>query len=377
MTEQSAIRSPLAQVPSEVHCAADYARLAPDFMAPALHAHIQGGSGHDRTARVNVSAFAGLAIVPRVLRKVAQGNTRCALGDTERPHPIMLAPVGWQALIHPEGERAAAMAAAATRSCFVASTMSSATLEDIAAAAGVDRWFQLYWQPERSVTLDLVRRAEAAGYTAIVLTVDTPIQLPSYSALAAGFRQSGEAANLRGYPMRSPTEIGRGESAILNGFMRDAPTLEDIGWLRDATNLPLWIKGVLHEDDARELLALGVAGIVVSNHGGRALDGAPDSLSCLARIRTAVGSSAPLLFDGGIRSGTDIFKAIALGADAVMIGRLQAYALAVAGALGVAHMLKLLREELEACMALAGCATLADIRSAEVIPFVQHGGSMS
>ncbi len=143
--------------------------------------------------------------------------------------------------------------------------------------------------------------------------------------------------------------------------MRAAPTWRDLDWLMAQTRLPVWIKGVLHPQDARELQQRGVTGLVVSNHGGRGLDGAPASLRALPAVRDAVGARFPLLFDGGIRSGADAFKALALGADAVLIGRLQLYALAVAGALGVAHLLKLLREELEICMALTGCATLDDI----------------
>jgi 4-hydroxymandelate oxidase len=376
MTEPHPPSSPAAELPAGLYCAADYARLAPDFIAPDLFAHVDGGSGHDRTTAANLSAFADLAIVPRLLRSVRHGHTRCELGDIVRPHPIMLAPVGSQASLHPHAERATAAAAAATQTCLIASTMSSITLEDIAAAAGPDRWFQLYFQPDRAETLDLVRRAEAAGYTALVVTVDTPIQLPSYRALAAGFRQSGDTPNLRPPPNRAPIRIEDGQSQILNGFMRDAPTLDDIDWLLTETRLPLWIKGVMHAADARDLVQRGATGIIVSNHGGRALDGAPSTLSRLPHIRTAMGSSALLLVDGGIRSGSDVFKAIASGANAVLVGRLQAYALAVAGALGVAHMIRLLREELEACMAQAGCATLADIGRAELVPFAHAGVPM-
>lgn len=366
MTQGQTLRPALSHIPAEIQGAADYAAMACDFMPAAVFAHVEGGSGHDRTAAANLSAFADVAIVPRMLRPVAHGHTRWTLAGRQRPHPIMLAPVGWQAIVHPDAERAVALAAQATETGLVASTMSSLTLEDIAATAGPDRWFQLYVQPERAATLDLVRRAEAAGYTALVVTVDAPIQLPSRRALAAGFRQSGDAANLRGYRAQPPVAVAPGESAILNGFMRTAAVRDDMSWLLGQTRLPLWIKGVLHQDDARDMMAMGGAGIVVSNHGGRALDGAPASLSRLPLVRAALGDAVPLLFDGGIRSGTDIFKAIALGADAVMIGRLQLHALAVAGALGVAHMIRLLREELEACMALAGCATLADVRAAEL-----------
>lgn len=336
-------------------------------MTPALFAHIDGGSERDVTAAANLSAFDSCDIVPRVLRSVHHGNTRFAIGSISRPHPIMLAPVGWQAAIHPQAERATAMAASATQTCFIASTMSSLTFEDIAAASGADRWFQLYFQPDRVVTLDLVRRAETAGYTAIVVTVDTPIQIPSHRAEAAGFRHEGSPANLCDYPVRLETAVDRDGSAILNGFMRSVPTWSDIEWLVGATDLPIWVKGIMHADDAKAALAHGATGVVVSNHGGRALDGAPSSLSRLSGIRAAVGEAVPVLFDGGVRSGTDVFKAISLGADAVLVGRLQAYALAVAGALGVGHLVKLLRQELEACMALAGCATLADVRAAEIV----------
>jgi len=377
MTKPLAPLSALSSIPRDVRCAADYARLAPVFMAPALFAHIDGGSGDDLTAAENLASFGEHAIVPRVLRPVYEGGTACSIAGIARPHPIMLGPVGWQAMMHPDAERASAMAAAAAETCFIASTMSSLTLEDIAGSKGSDRWFQLYMQPDRAVTRDLVRRAEAAGYAALVVTVDAPIQLPSYRALAADYEAPAGPANLRDYPVKAPAEITRGQSKILNGFMRDAPGWHDIAWLAGQTSLPLWIKGIMHADDGREAFANGAAGIVVSNHGGRTLDGAPSSLSRIAAIRAALGDASPILFDGGIRSGTDIFKAIALGADAVLIGRLQAYALAVAGALGVAHAIKLLREELEACMALAGCATLSDVRAAEIVLQGQGRGAKS
>lgn len=330
-------------------------------------AHLDGGSGLDRTAAENLAAFGKVGIVPRVLRAVSEGDTNCTLAGELRPHPIMLAPLGSQALYHPHAEMASAAAAAATQTCFIASTMSSITLEEVAQAAGPDRWFQLYFQPDRAVTLDLVRRAEAAGYRAIVVTVDTPIQLPSYRAQAAGFTPQVEMANLRNYPAPAARQLTAGQSMILHGMMHSAPDFDDINWLAGETSLPIWIKGVMHPGDAAELFARGAAGIIVSNHGGRSLDGVPSTLSRVAGIRAAVGDSAPVLLDGGVRSGSDLFKAIASGADAVLVGRLQAYALAVAGALGVGHMIKLLREELEACMVLSGCATLSDVRAAELV----------
>ncbi|HEX2561341.1 alpha-hydroxy acid oxidase [Phenylobacterium sp.] len=352
-------------LPANIHCAHDYEDLARQALEPAVFAHLAGGAGRDVAVRNNRAAFEALKITPRVLRDLKAGSTRLSLGGEARPHPIWLGPVAFQALFHAGAEVETARAAAAVGAGLVASTLSSVTLEEIAAAAGPDRWFQLYVQPAREATLDLVRRAEAAGYRALVVTVDAPVHAPGLTSLRAGFRGGQASANLAGWtaPEAAPAP---GESRVFQGLMPAAPTWADIDWLRAQTALPLWLKGVMHPDDARAALAAGVDGLVVSNHGGRELDSAPSSLSALPPVRAAVGESFPLLFDGGIRCGEDVFKAIALGADGVMLGRLQAWALAAAGALGVGHMIKLLREELEVCMALAGCVDLADIRRAEV-----------
>lgn len=351
----------LKQIPPEIRCAADYASVARGFLSEAVYAHIEGGSAQDVTAAENLRAFGDIAIVPRLLRDVRTGDTRWE----DFPHPILLAPVAAQAMAHPGGERETAMAAGATQTCMVASTLSSLTLEEIAAGARAPQWFQFYFQPGREANADLLRRAADAGYAAIVVTLDTPLQQPSHAAERAGYSPSMlPPANLTGYPPVIGAPVAKGQSRIFQGLMARAPLWPDIDWLMGETRLPVWIKGVLHPDDARDCIARGAAGVIVSNHGGRSLDGAPASLDMLAHVREALGDEARVLFDGGIRSGTDIFKAIALGADAVLVGRLQLWALAVAGALGVAHMVKLLREELELCMALSGCATLADIRGA-------------
>lgn len=353
----------LSQIPADIRCAQDYERLARRFIDAATYDYIAGGSGHDVTLAANVAAFNDWSVWPRLLVDVTAGHTRLELLGHEFLHPILLAPVAFQTLVHARGELASAQAAAATDSGMISSTLSSINLEQIASVAAPHKWFQLYFQPQRDVTLHLLRRAEIAGYGAIVVTLDASVKTPGLRASRAGFRMPDTcvAANLEGYPPSSPVGLHAGQSRILQGVMSEAPTWQDLEWLLAQTALPVWVKGVLHPEDARALKAKGVAGIVVSNHGGRTLDGAPASLRVLPAIRGVVGAHYPLLFDGGIRSGTDIFKALALGANAVLIGRLQLYALSVAGALGVAHMIRLLREELELCMALAGCATLADI----------------
>jgi 4-hydroxymandelate oxidase len=354
---------PLARIPEDILCARDYESAARRFIDAPAYEYIAGGSAAGDTAAENLRAFADWKLVPRVLQDVRGGHTRLHLAGTDFAHPIFMAPVAFQKLAHPLGETETARAAAALDSCMIVSTLSSCTLEEVAQIAGSAKWFQLYFQPERSATLDLVQRAQRAGYRAIVVTLDASIQVQGYRALRAGFQTSQEPANLNNYPAAPAPPPESAPGRILQGMMSRAPVWEDLDWLLAQSQLPVWVKGVLHPDDAKNLQARGAAGLVVSNHGGRSLDGAPASLAMLPDIRAAVGDSYPLLFDSGIRSGADIFKALALGADAVLIGRLQLYALSVAGALGVAHMIKLLREELEICMAMTGCATLADIRA--------------
>jgi len=363
MSDSSPPLQALHQIPAGVFCAQDYEVLARCFVAAPHYAYIAGGCSHEITLAANRQAFSDTLIQPRMLRDVSHGHTRLTLLGRSFRHPIMLAPVAFQALVHPAAEVDTARAAEATDSCFVASTLSSLTLEQIAQSSRGERWFQLYFQPTRESTLDLLQRAEAAGYSAIVVTLDAAIKTPSLSALRAGFTMPPEivAANLANHPAPPQVVLEPGQSIIFQGVMADAPTWDDLVWLMQQTRLPVIVKGVQHPGDAQLLKGMGVDGVIVSNHGGRAFDGAPASLQVLPAIRKVVGEDFPVLFDGGVRSGSDVFKALALGANAVLIGRLQVYALSVAGALGVAHMLKLLREELELCMAQVGCATLADI----------------
>lgn len=344
-------------------CADDYARRAQSLLPPAVAAYIDGGSGDDQALRANREAFAAVSLLPRVLRRDGTGSTRLQLFGRTLRHPILLAPVARHGLVHADAEAATARAARATASVMVASTQSSLPLETIAAALDGLGWFQLYLQPRREDTLALVRRAEAAGFRALVLTLDAPVQMASREAMRAGPAGSpGDVVpNLARQSPPPRRELEADASLVFQGAMADAPDWEDLAWLRRETALPIVAKGVAHPDDAVRLRELGVDGIAVSNHGGRALAAAPASLHLLPAIRARLGDAFPLLLDGGVRSGADVFKALAFGADAVMIGRPQLHALAVAGAAGVTHLLKSLRDELEVTMALTGCFRLADI----------------
>ena len=247
------------------------------------------------------------------------------------------------------------------------STQASAPLDEIAAAflpqAGRGPlWFQLYLQPDRGFTQALVKRAEDAGYEALVLTVDAPVQGARDRERRAGFRLPAgvDAVNLAGLRNPPPRALEAGQSALFDDLLTHAPDWDDVAWLRSITRLPVLLKGILHPDDARQAVACGAAGLIVSNHGGRTLDTAIATAAALPRVVQTVQGDAPVLVDGGIRRGTDVLKAIGLGAQAVLVGRPVLHGLANAGATGVAHVLRLLRDELEIAMALTGCRTLAE-----------------
>lgn len=349
---------------------ADYAREAASRLPPQARAYFDGGAADELTLHANHDAWAGLRLRPRVLQPLAGGHTRRELLGRTLAHPILLAPVAYQRLAHPDGELATALAAAALQAGMVLSTQASVRLEDVARlyrSDPADRrgplWFQLYLQPAREATLALVRRAEAAGFEALVLTVDAPIQGVRDRERRAGLRLPAgvSAVNLADLPTPPTPAIAEGRSALFDGLLQHAPTWDDVIWLRAQTRLPLLLKGITHPDDADLALQAGADGLIVSNHGGRTLDTLPASADLIGPIRAVVGPEVPVLVDGGIRRGTDVLKALALGADAVLVGRPQVHALAVAGAHGVAHMLRLLRDEFEAAMALCGCARLEQI----------------
>jgi lactate 2-monooxygenase len=289
---------------------------------------------------------------------------------TQSPFPFFLAPVGVLSIAHEDGELAPARAAAAARVPFILSTAASHSIEEIADAMGdAPRWFQLYWVSDRKVVESLVRRAEAAGYGAIVVTLDTLVlgwRPRDLRNAYLPFRDGEGIAQFTSDPVfrsRLPVEDDPLVAAgtMLSMFPNLALRWDDLAWLRELTSLPLLVKGVLTAEDAERALAAGVDGVVVSNHGGRQVDGAVASLDALVEVRGAVGGDAVVLVDGGIRSGADVVKAMALGADAVLVGRPYVYALAVGGEAGVAALIEQLAAETDLTLALMGAPSIREL----------------
>lgn len=348
----------------------DYAAAAAERLDAQARAYFDGGAADELTLAANLQAWRQIGLQSRVLRPMAGAHTRVELLGRTLAHPVLLAPVAYQRLAHPDGEIATAQAAAALQAGMVLSTQSSVPVETVAHIVRRDPdsgplWFQVYIQPDRDFTLALVRRAEAAGCEALVLTVDAPVSGARDRERRAGFRlpPGVRAVHLEGLRLPPAPVLRPGQSALFDGLLADMPTWDDVAWLVGQTRLPVLLKGITHPDDAGLARQVGAAGLIVSNHGGRTLDTLPATAELLPRI-VAAADGLPVLVDGGIRRGTDVLKALGLGARAVLVGRPQVHALAVAGAQGVAHMLRLLRDELEIAMALTGCRCLAEAASA-------------
>ena len=363
-----AVRAAHTQIPADIRCAADYERHAIHHIEAQAWQHIQSGADQNLTLSHNRAALDALRLVPQPVADLRHAHTRIELLGQTLASPLLLAPVAYQRLAHPEGELATVRAAMALQTGMVVSTLSSFTLEEIAQAGqaaatemghSTPRWFQLYMQPAREHSLQLIRRAEAAGYTAIVWTVDASIKRSGF-ALPHGV----EAANLRGMPSTQHTPPLLGPILFGTPLIQQIPTWDDLRWLRAQIQLPIIVKGILSPAQAQQAVDLGADALIVSNHGGRVLDGVVSPIEVLPAIAQAVQGQVPLLLDSGVRHGTDVVKALALGASAALIGRPQLYALATAGLVGVAHLLHLLRAELELTMAQLGCATVADITPA-------------
>jgi 4-hydroxymandelate oxidase len=336
----------------------EFEALARSKLSPAAFAYYAGGSWDEQTLRDNEAAFARHRLLPRVLIDVAEVDPSTSILGQRVALPFGFAAVANQELAHGAGEVISARVAANRRLLYCLSTFSNRSIEDVAAVGRGPRWFQLYVQKDRGRTKEVVRRAAAAGYGAIVLTVDLP---------AAGYRER---------EIREPLADGGrlpniGTAEAYRGSIVDLidPSLSwrDVAWIRSLSDLPLVIKGILDPADASQAVRHGAAGVVVSNHGGRQLDRAPASIDALERVVDAVAGRAEVYLDGGVRRGTDIVTALALGARAVFIGRPYLYAMAVAGEAGVLRCVEILEMELRIAMRLLGAPTLAGLTRDRVL----------
>ena len=379
-------------------------RKAKTRLSAQAYAYIAGGAGIERTIAANRAAFDRWRIVPRVLRDVSDRDLSVELLGRRRPTPFLLAPIGVLELAHGDAAVGVAKAAAAERVPMIFSNQASRPMEECAAAmGGASRWFQLYWSTSDDLVASFVARAEACGCEAIVVTLDTKMlgwrsrdldfahlpfatgmgiaqytsdpvfrSLVDPSAAQRSGRPTPAAVRAlvratRSYPgsFRENLRTGAGIAAVrkvMEIYSRPSLTWDDFAWLRERTKLPIVVKGILHPDDARLSVEHGLDAVVVSNHGGRQVDGAIASLDALPGVAEAVDGRIPILFDSGIRGGADAFKALALGATAVLLGRPYVYGLALRGAAGVRDVIRNLVADLDLTMALSGCRTVADIQ---------------
>jgi 4-hydroxymandelate oxidase len=353
----------------------EYEQLARERMDRAAYDYYAGAAGDEQTLADNRKAFDRLKLRPRVLVDVSNIDTRTSVAGHAIDVPVMLAPTAFNRLADPDGEMAAARAAGAAGTLMIASTLSTCSLEEIAGAATGPLWFQLYVYKDRALTQELVARAEACGYRALVLTVDTPLLGRRFRDVRNGFVLP-EGISMKNFAAAASQAARWGKHSSFSAYVHDLfdATLswEAVEWLRGQTKLPIVVKGIMTEADASLAVDAGVSGIVVSNHGGRQLDGVAATIDVLPEIVTAVAGRTDVYLDGGVRRGTDVMKALALGARAVLIGRPYLWALAAAGEQGVRDVLALFRDELRLAMALAGRPTIASIdRSVVYTPIVR------
>ena len=345
---------------------------AHEKLSPEAYGYVAGGAGTEDTMRANLAAFRRWRLVPRLLRDVETRDLSVSLLGTEFPAPVMLAPIGVQEIIHPDKEIATARAAASVGIPIILSTAGSTPMEEVAAAMGnVPCWYQLYWPRDPELAASFLKRAERSGYSAIVVTLDTTSLAWRPRDLANGFLPFLSQKGVAQY-LSDPVFLGGLEktveedpmSAVLHwvqNFSNPAYTWDDLAYLTDNTSLPIVLKGILHPEDARRAVEAGMAGVIVSNHGGRQLDGEIATLDALPAIVTEVGSEIPVLLDSGIRSGADAVKALALGASAVLLGRPYAWGLAIGGEAGVRQVVRSFLAELDLTMALMGFRSVAEI----------------
>jgi lactate 2-monooxygenase len=347
-------------------------------LSPEAFGYVAGGAGGEETMRANRAAFERWQIVPRMLRNVGERDVRVEVLGATFPAPLLLAPIGVQSIVHPEAEVAVAKAAASLGVPFILSTASSKTMEEVALAADAasgagkaPRWFQLYWGRDPELTASFLGRAERAGYSAVVVTLDTSLlswRERDISLAYLPFLLGEGIANYLSDPVfraSLPQPPEENPQAAIMRFVQvfSNPTLtwDDLKFLREHTSLPILLKGILHPDDATRALAAGAAGIIVSNHGGRQVDGAIPALDALPAIVGAVQGRVPVLFDSGIRRGADITRALALGAKAVLLGRPYIWGLALGGEAGVRDVLLNTLADFDLTLALSGYTSCAQL----------------
>ena len=343
----------------------EYERLAEEKLAPGPFGYVCGGAGDEWTLRENRKAFERWVLRPRVLVDVSEIRTETTVLGEELSMPVLVAPTAFQRVVHDEGECAMARAASGAGTVMCLSTVATATPAEVAEAApNAKRWFQLYWPDDREFARTLLDEARERGFTALVLTVDLPVLGRRERDIRAKF-EIPEGVSV---PVFDNYEARGGATTPeqINWMVDRKLTWEDLEWLRSASQLPLVIKGILTREDALLAAEHGADAIVVSNHGGRQLDGVAASLDALPEVADAVGGRVEVLMDGGIRRGVDVIKALALGARAVLVGRPVLYGLAVDGEGGAAHVLEQLQAEVAGALALCGCRTPADVTRAHV-----------
>lgn len=339
---------------------ADFEAAANQRLTAMASEYLKAGIADEITVRDNRAAFDRLRLMPRLFIDVSRLDTRISLFGCEHVSPILLAPVGYHKIFHPEGELATAEGANLANATFAAATFSSFPIEEICARSQRPMWFQIYVQNDRTFTQTLIERAISSGCEAIVVTPDTPVNGPRERELRAGFHlpPGVERANLRSLPPELANAPHRG---IFTPIRAANVTWDDLKWLRKICTVKLLVKGILNPEDALRAVDCGVDGIVVSNHGGRGLDTVPATIDALPAVALAVDGRVPILLDSGIRRGTDVYKALQRGATAVMIGRPFIHGLAVAGPEGVARVIQILRTELEMTMGLMGRSSVREI----------------
>jgi lactate 2-monooxygenase len=357
---------------------------AKECLSQAAYDYVAGGAAGERTMRANLEAFYRWRIVPRVLGDVSSRDLSVKILGTKIPYPVILAPIGVQGIIRPEADLASARAAASLKLPFVLSTVSSHSIEKVAEAMGdAVRWFQLYWGKDHELAASMVQRAERAGYSAVVVTLDTRLLGWRERDLQNGYLPFLLGEGLANYvsdpvfrsklaqpPEASPIDVVRLWGSI---FSNPSLTWGDLAFLRKRTRLPILLKGILDADDAGKAVAAGVDGIIVSNHGGRQVDGSIAALDALPGVVKKIRGRVPVLFDSGIRWGADAFKALALGAEAILLGRPYIWGLAIAGEDGVREVLRNFLGDFDLAFALSGFTGCEQLRPSVLVRAPSEG----